>query len=287
MFEFLSHNPAFYFSAVALFGLIVGSFLNVVIHRLPAMLQHGWKQQCRELLELEADSESVPGLIAPRSACPQCGAPIRAWHNIPLLSYLLLRGRCHDCKTAISLRYPLVEALTALLAVTVVWQLGATPQALAGIVLTWILIPLAVIDADHQLLPDGITLPGLWLGLLINWFGVLTELSSAVIGAAAGYLVLWLLFHGFKLLTGKEGMGYGDFKLFALLGAWLGWQALPLIILLGACAGAVIGIALIAIRGRDRNVPMPFGPYLCIAGWIALLWGDRITSAYLRSAGLY
>ncbi len=274
-------------TAMLLLGLIVGSFLNVVIHRLPAMLDYGWKLQCRELLQLDPVPADVPGLLSPRSRCPQCGTTIRAIDNIPVLSYVFLRGRCHHCGIRISARYPVVEVLTAGMSVFVLWHFDISTQAAAGVMLTWILIPLAFIDVDHQLLPDSITLPGLWLGLIVNIFGTFTDLQSAVIGAAAGYVALWLLFQGFRLLTGKEGMGYGDFKLFAMFGAWLGWQALPLIIILAACAGAVIGITLIITKGHDRSIPIPFGPYLCIAGWIAMIWGDEITRAYLRTAGIY
>ena len=287
MLDLFAHFGGLTLTAVLLLGLIVGSFLNVVIHRLPGMLDHGWKQQCRELLQLDPDPTEVPGLIVPRSRCPQCGTAIRAIDNIPVLSYLFLRGRCHHCATRIPARYPVVEALTAGMSVFVFWQFDMSTQAAAGVVLTWILIPLAFIDVDHQLLPDSITLPGLWLGLIINIFGTFTDLQSAVIGAAAGYVSLWLLFQGFRLLTGKEGMGYGDFKLFAMFGAWLGWQALPLVIIIAACTGAVIGITLIMTRGHDRSIPIPFGPYLCIAGWIAMICGDEITRAYLRTAGIY
>jgi len=231
-------------------------------------------------------------LLIPRSTCPACGAQIKAWQNVPVLSYLLLRGRCAACGIRISARYPVVELGTAILSAIVAWRFGVTPFTLAALLLTWSLIALAAIDIDHQILPDNITLPLLWLGLIISVTGIAgsrgypVSLSSAVIGAAAGYLSLWLVFHAFRLLTGKEGMGYGDFKLYAAFGAWLGWQLLPLVILLSAATGAVIGIALIVIRGRDRNVPIPFGPYLAAAGWIALIWGQEIMGAYLRGAGL-
>ncbi len=274
---------------MAFLSLLVGSFLNVVIHRLPIMMQRSWREQCREVLELPNDeppeAEAVT-LIRPRSRCPHCNYTIRAIDNIPLLSFALLKGRCSNCGKSISWRYPVVEALTAVLSLIVAWRLGFTMSAGWALLLTWCLIALSFIDLDHQILPDNITLPVLWLGLLANIFATFTDLQSAVVGAIAGYVSLWLVFHAFKLLTGKEGMGFGDFKLLAAFGAWLGWQSLPLIILLSAFTGAVIGILLIALRGRDRDLPMPFGPYLSLAGWIALLWGEQITRAYLQFARL-
>lgn len=286
--EILAHQTWLLWAGTALLGLSVGSFLNVVIHRVPLMLERQWKRECRELLELEA-GESEPArfnLLVPRSRCPHCGHRIGALENIPLLSYLVLRGRCRSCGTPIGLQYPMVELLTALLTLAVLWHFGPVPQALAGMFLTWCLIALSGIDLKIYILPDNITLPLLWLGLLLNWQGLFTDLESALFGAVAGYLSLWLLYHAFRLLTGKEGMGYGDFKLFAALGAWLGWQMLPLVIILAAISGAVIGIALIVFRGRDRAQPIPFGPFLAIGGWIALLWGQQLTTTYLRSAGI-
>lgn len=273
----------------AVLGLVLGSFLNVVILRLPRRMRAEWLAQCRELLAAGAepgDEAPAPGVATGRSQCPHCGQVITAAQNIPVLSYLLLRGRCASCGARISARYPLVEGLTAVLSVIVVWQLGATWQAAAGLLLTWGLIALAFIDYDHQLLPDAITLPGIWAGLVVNLFGVFTDLPSAVIGAVAGYVALWAVFHLFKLATGKEGMGFGDFKLLSLFGAWLGWQMLPLVILLGALVGAVLGGVLIFAHGRDSQVPMPFGPFLAASGWIAMLWGEEITGAYLQFAGL-
>ncbi len=290
MLHLLAHNTPLFITLVAIFSLLVGSFLNVVIHRMPTMLQRSWRSQCREILGLDceaaADDESV-SLLRPRSRCPNCGVTIGALQNIPVISFLLLRGRCASCSQRISIRYPIIEIVTAVLSVVVALQFGLNFAMILALLLTWSLIALSVIDFDHQILPDSITLPGIWVGLLVNSFDLFTDLQSSVIGAAAGYLFLWLVYHIFKLITGKEGMGFGDFKLFALFGAWLGWQALPLIILLSAFAGAVIGIALIVVGRRDRNIPIPFGPYLSVAGWIALLWGEQITRAYLQFVGMY
>lgn len=277
--------PTGFLAIVTILGLLVGSFLNVVIHRLPRMLHRQWARDCRELLSdgdtHGSDSETPYNLVVPRSACPQCGHAISALENIPVLSYLILRGRCRSCGTRISIQYPLVEALTAALSLLVAWRFGYGWQCAGGLALTWALIALSVIDLHTKLLPDVITLPVLWLGLIANSAGLFTDLHSGVIGAIAGYLSLWGVYQLFRLLTGKEGMGYGDFKLLAMLGAWLGWQLLPLIILLSSVVGAFIGIAMIVLRDQDRNTPIPFGPYLAIAGWIALLWGHRITATYL------
>ena len=272
----------------ALIGLATGSFLNVVILRLPPRLDHAWKQQCRELLGQRDDPTppAPPDLVFTPSHCPGCGKQIPWYQNIPVLSWVALRGRCANCKTAISLQYPLVELLTGLLFVAVALRFGLTAQGIAAVGLTGALIALSGIDIREQLLPDIIVLPTLWLGLLLNTQGLFTDLASAVIGAAAGYLLLWLVFHAFRLITGKEGMGYGDFKLLAMLGAWLGWQMVPLIVVLSSFVGAAFGLAMIVLRGRDRNIPIPFGPYLAAAGWIALLWGDRILATYLGMSGL-
>lgn len=267
----------------ALFGLFIGSFLNVVIYRLPIMMQRSWRMQCQELLELPQETAAPFNLNRPRSHCPHCGHMISAWENIPVLSYLLQKGRCRHCAKPIAARYPLIELFTAILTGITAWHFGFGGEALFAILLTWALIALSFIDIDHQLLPDDITLPFLWLGLGLSLFGLFSDLQAALIGAMAGYLSLWLVYWAFKLITGKEGMGYGDFKLFALFGAWFGWQNLPLIILLASLVGAVIGIAMIVLRGRDRQLPIPFGPYLAAAGWIAMLWGDRLTAAYLGS----
>jgi leader peptidase (prepilin peptidase)/N-methyltransferase len=265
-----------------LLGLCVGSFLNVVIHRLPKMMEQEWQAQCAELRG-EPQSETAPlSLARPRSRCPHCGHGITAMENIPLISYLLiLRGKCSGCGQRISPRYPLVELLTGLLSAYVAWHFGPTLQAASALLLIWALIALAVIDLDTQLLPDSITLPLLWLGLLVNLGGGFVDLASAVLGAMTGYLALWSVYWLFKLATGKEGMGYGDFKLLAALGAWLGWQMLPAIILLSSVVGAIVGIALIVAARHGRNVPIPFGPYLAAAGAIALFWGDTLTQRYL------
>jgi len=252
------------------------------------MLERDWCRQCEELsADIPASEPQDDGpfnLVVPGSCCPHCRHPIGALENIPVISFLLQRGRCRHCGERISPRYPAVELLTAVLSAVVVWHFGAAWQTPFALLLTWALVALSFIDFDHQLLPDNITLPLLWLGLLTALFGLFSDLPSAVIGAAAGYLSLWSVFHLFRLLTGKEGMGYGDFKLLALFGAWLGWQSLPLIILLSSLVGALVGIGLIALRGHDRNIPIPFGPYLALAGWIAMLWGDAITQSYLRWA---
>lgn len=268
--------------SAAMLGLCVGSFLNVVIHRLPKMMEREWQAQCAELHgETASTAEQHLSLALPRSRCPTCGHVISAMENIPVISYLLLRGKCSGCGTRISTRYPLIEVVTGLLSAYVVWHFGPSMQAAGALLLLWSLIALAMIDFDTQLLPDSITLPLLWLGLLFNLFGTFTSLPSAVIGTMAGYLSLWSIFWLFKLVTGKEGMGYGDFKLLAALGAWLGWSLLPTIILLSSLAGAIVGISLIVAARRGRNIPIPFGPYLAAAGIIALLWGNQITQSYL------
>jgi leader peptidase (prepilin peptidase)/N-methyltransferase len=282
----LEHNPTFFTGTVFVLGLLVGSFLNVVIHRLPQMMERDWRAQCRDYLGEAAEDRSPLSLVRPASHCPHCGHKIRFYENIPLLSYLWLRGRCSACQQAISIRYPLIELLTAVTSAVIAWHFGFGWQAGAGLLLTWALIALSMIDTDHQLLPDSITLPFLWLGLTLSLFPVFADMRSSLIGAIAGYLSLWTVYQLFKLLTGKEGMGFGDFKLLALLGAWMGWQALPMIILLSSAVGAVLGGAMIAIQGRDRAQPIPFGPYLAIAGWVALLWGEQISSAYLRWSGI-
>jgi len=283
----LEHYPALFFGGVTLFSLLVGSFLNVVIHRLPLMMERQWRRDCEQTFDIElsaadgiADSRPF-NLIVPRSRCPHCGALIRAWENIPLLSWLLLKGRCRHCQQAISARYPLVELLTALLGIACAVQFGVGLALVAALVLTFSLICLSAIDLDRMLLPDQLTLPLLWLGLLLNLGGLFADLGDAVAGAVAGYLLLWSLFWAFKLLTGKEGMGYGDFKLLAALGAWFGWQALPLIILLSSLVGAVTGIALQLLRRKAQGHPIPFGPFLAMAGWLYLLWGERINGYYL------
>lgn len=286
--EIAGESPLLLLTLTGAMGLIVGSFLNVVILRLPRMMQAEWKRDCAELLDQPDDAprDAELTLSSPASHCPRCGHRIRFYENIPILSYLLQRGRCSACAQPIGWRYPAIEGLTALLSIIVVWHFGPTLEAAAALVMTWGLVCLAVIDLDTQLLPDSITLPLLWLGLLVSLIGPFADSHAAILGAAGGYLSLWLVFHLFRLVTGKEGMGHGDFKLYALFGAWLGWTALPQIILLSAAAGALIGILLIVFRDHDRQVPIPFGPYLAIAGWISLIWGDQINQAYLHWAGL-
>lgn len=284
----LAQHPALLITSIFLLGLLVGSFLNVVAYRLPVMMERDWKQQCIEYLH----PEQTPGegerfdLVVPRSRCPACGHAITALENIPVLSWLLLRGRCSACGTRISPRYPIVEFITAMLSAVVALELGWGWPLAAALVFTWALIALTLIDFDHKLLPDSITQPLLWLGLLLSLGAVFVDMRASIIGAAAGYLSLWSVYQLFKLVTGKEGMGYGDFKLLAAIGAWLGWQALPVTILLSSLVGAAVGITLILVRGRDRNIPIPFGPYIAAAGWLAMLWGKDITDAYLRFAGL-
>lgn len=278
-------HPAFFLAAVFLFSLMVGSFLNVVILRLPVMMKQEWREECCEFLELtteEKQQTSAFNLIVPRSRCPNCQHLITALENIPVISYLFLKGRCKECGTRISLRYPAIELLTALASVSVAYYFGVTIQTLFAIILTWALIALSFIDIDEQLLPDNITLPFLWLGILLNLFGVFTTLQASVIGAMLGYGTLWTVYIIFKLVTGKEGMGHGDFKLLGLLGAWFGWQVLPLIIVMSSLVGAVIGIAMIVLKSRDRTIPIPFGPYLAIAGWISMIWGPYIMATYLN-----
>ncbi len=283
------YYPSSFLVTVTIFGLIIGSFLNVVIFRLPIMLKNQWNRECRQWLNKHnsaADNSVEPfNLIIPRSQCPECGHKITALENIPILSYVLLRGRCAECKAPISIQYPLVETLTAVLSFLVAWHFGYSLQTAAALFLTWALIALSVIDLQTKLLPDSITLPFLWVGILVNLGQTFTDLTSSVIGAVFGYLSLWSIYHLFKLLTGKEGLGYGDFKLLALFGAWLGWQSLPLIIILSSLIGATVGISLIVFKGQDKNSPIPFGPFLAAAGWIAMLWGHDITLSYLGYIG--
>ena len=277
-----SLHPAALYALVVVIGLLVGSFLNVVILRFPAALIHDWKCQCRELLGLEGEPDAAPANIASgRSRCPSCGHPIAWYDNVPVISWLILRGRCRNCEGAISARYPIVELVTAILSVIVIWRLGPDVAGPAGLLLTWMLIAATGIDLDHHLLPDQLTLPLVWLGLFLNIFGIFTDLQSAVIGAIAGYLSLWLVFHLFRLVTGKEGMGYGDFKLLAAIGAWFGWQVLPTVILLASGVGAVIGLALIALKRMGREVPIAFGPFLAAAGWLVLVGGDVIVDFWV------
>ncbi len=275
-------DPTVFTAFGGILGLMVGSFLNVVVHRLPRMMERDWHCQCAELRGEDIAENEPLTLAVPGSRCPECAHPITALENIPVISWLFLRGKCSACHTPISPRYPIVEALTGLLTALAAAHFGPGWAAAGACLLIWALIALTFIDFDTQLLPDSITLPLLWSGLLFNLFGTYTDLQSAVIGAIAGYLSLWSVYWGFKLVTGKEGMGYGDFKLLAALGAWLGWQILPLTILLSSLVGAVVGIGLIILAKRGRNVPMPFGPYLAAAGLLALFWGKELTQTYLR-----
>jgi leader peptidase (prepilin peptidase) / N-methyltransferase len=292
--ELLASSPAVFVGTSLVLGLAVGSFLNVVIYRLPVMLDRAWREQCRELSG-EAAGATLPAgvpqrfnLVVPRSACPACQAPISALQNIPLISWLMLGARCAHCGKPISVRYPLVEALSGVLCAAVAWKFGFGGPALAAMVLTWFLIALTFIDVDHQLLPDNLTLPLLWLGLLLSLWGpqpgaaaLPVDVRSSLIGAMAGYASLWSVYHLFRLLTGKEGMGYGDFKLFAALGAWLGWQMLLPIILVASAVGALVGIAMLSLRGQSRATPIAFGPFLAAAGWLMLMFGQQLVAGYL------
>jgi leader peptidase (prepilin peptidase)/N-methyltransferase len=319
--DLLSSSPAFFVGTCLIFGLLVGSFLNVVIYRVPVMLERQWREQCEEIAASDAASSAATGvpepgaaasnanpsptkpdfavplpakakepfnLVVPRSACQSCKAPITALQNIPVLSYLFLKGRCANCGARISARYPVIETLTGILSAAVAWKFGFGWPALAGLVLTWFLVALTFIDVDHQLLPDNLTLPLLWIGLLLSLWGpqgggapIPVDMRSSIIGAIAGYLSLWSVYHLFRLLTGKEGMGYGDFKLFAALGAWLGWKMLLPIILIAAVVGAVVGIAMLAMRGQNRSTPIAFGPFLAAAGWLMLMFGQELVMGYL------
>jgi leader peptidase (prepilin peptidase)/N-methyltransferase len=297
--EFLGESPAALIAAALVLGLVVGSFLNVVIYRLPVMLDRQWRADCAELIPATARVPQRPtaqpapfNLAVPGSSCPACKAPIKAIHNIPVLSYLALRGRCASCRIRISARYPAIELLCGLMTALVADRFGYDPSTLCAMLITWFLIALTFIDLDHQLLPDSLTLPLLWLGLLASltsWSSAAHSLPvdpvSAICGAVVGYLSLWLVYHAFRMLTGKEGMGYGDFKLLAALGAWLGWRMLLPIVLLAALVGAVAGIALIALRRHQRGTPIPFGPFLAAAGWLAMMWGPQLVARYLSLYG--
>jgi leader peptidase (prepilin peptidase)/N-methyltransferase len=292
----LASSPGFFVGACFVLGLVVGSFLNVVIHRVPIMMERQWREQCAEIAQPD-HAATMPAnppakerfnLVVPRSACPACKAPITALQNVPIVSYLVLLGRCANCGARISARYPIVEALTGILSAAVAWKLGFAWPAVAGLVLTWFLVALAFIDIDHQLLPDSLTLPLLWLGLLLSLFApapgmapIPVDMRSSIIGAISGYLSLWTVYHLFRLLTAKEGMGYGDFKLLAALGAWLGWRMLLPTVLIAAAVGAVAGIALLAARGQNRSTPIAFGPFLAAAGWLMLMFGRELVTGYL------
>ncbi len=273
---------------VGIIGLLVGSFLNVVIYRLPIMMETEWRRECQEFLEIEIEKTEGEelNLMLPLSRCPHCKASIKAWQNIPVFSYLFLKGKCWECKKPISMRYPLIEAFTAICSMIVSFHFGYGVELLFALLLTWCLIALSFIDIDKQLLPDSITLPLLWLGLFLSLFDIYTDTQASLIGAMAGYLSLWSVYQLFKLVTGKEGMGYGDFKLLALFGAWLGWQYLAIIVLLSSLVGAVIGLSMVVFGDRNHNIPIPFGPYLATAGWLALLWGEDINQFYFAAIGL-
>ncbi len=287
MLDVFNQVPWFLYACLLPLGLLVGSFLNVVIYRLPLMMEARWRHDCCELLEVEEKQDDQRLTLAtPNSHCPSCKAPVKPWQNIPIISYLILGGKCGNCSTRISLRYPIIEGVTGLLTLALGFYFGPTPALVGAILLTWALIALTMIDVDHQLRPDDITLPLLWLGLVFNYFGTFVTLEQAVLGAVFGYGILWSVYWAFKLFTGKEGMGYGDFKLLAALGAWMGWQSLPLIILLSSLVGAVVGIALMIIKQRGKEVPIPFGPYLAAAGWITLVWSDQIMARYLGATGV-
>ena len=287
--ELLAASAGLFIATCLVLGLLVGSFLNVVIWRLPIILDRQWRAQCAELHNTPAPESSGPfNLVVPRSACPACKAPITALQNIPVLSYLVLRGRCASCGVRISVRYPVIEALTGVLSAAVAWKYGFGWPTAAALVLTWFLVALTFIDLDHQLLPDSLTLPLVWIGLLLSLWGpqaggppIPVDMRSSIAGAIAGYLSLWSVYHLFRLLTGKEGMGYGDFKLFAALGAWLGWKMLLPIILFAAAVGSVVGITMLAFRGHSRSTPIAFGPFLAAAGWLVLMFGPEIVTAYL------
>jgi leader peptidase (prepilin peptidase)/N-methyltransferase len=291
----LAASPGLYMAVCLVFGLVVGSFLNVVIYRLPIMLERQWREQCADFASADPGAATLPGvtaapfnLIVPRSACPHCKAPITALQNIPLVSWLALRGRCANCARPISVRYPLIEMLSGVLTAAVAWRFGFGWPAVAGIILTWFLIAMTFIDIDHQLLPDSLTLPLLWIGLFFSLWGPQTpapipaDLRSSLIGAMAGYVSLWSVYHLFRLVTGKEGMGYGDFKLLAALGAWLGWKMLLPIILIAAVTGAVVGIAVLTLRRQNRATPIAFGPFLAAAGWLMLMCGPQVVAEYLH-----
>lgn len=288
LIHLLETNPTALIILGGLLGLMVGSFLNVLVYRLPIMMERSWEQESIQYLGLSespTNEHRALTLSQPSSHCTHCGAPIRPWQNIPIVSYLILGGQCANCKTAISIRYPLVEAFTAVLSAVVVWHFGFTIQAGMALILTWGLISLSLIDIDRQLLPDAITLPLLWIGLALSTQNLYTDSHSSIIGAISGYLILWSVYKVFKALTGKEGMGFGDFKLLAMLGAWMGWQVLPVIILFSSFVGAVTGTTMMIAGKHNRSTPIPFGPYLSAAGWVALLWGDYFLHSYLELVG--
>lgn len=292
LIELFKQDLTLFVTTIFILGLLVGSFLNVIIYRLPVMIKREWRIDCCNYLEenynakIQLDSSHEPAepfnLVKPDSTCPNCSHKIRAWENIPVISYLFLRAKCSNCKTPISIRYPIIELLSAITVSVVAWHFGFSLIGFSAILLTWALITLALIDYDTQYLPDQITLPFLWLGLILNLNNTFTSIESSIIGAIVGYLSLWSVHHIFKLITKKEGMGYGDFKLLALLGAWMGWEFIPAIIIMSSLVGSIIGISLILFKQHHRDKPIPFGPYLAIAGWITLLWGNEINSTYMN-----
>lgn len=283
MLEILQNSATLLISLVFVIGILVGSFLNLVIYRLPLMMQRQWRHECQSFLELPiTDMYQSFNLVFPASHCPHCQTPIKAYDNIPLISFCLLAGKCRDCQAAISVRYPLIELFTGLCSALIAWRFGLSIAMLFGLLLTWSLIAQSVIDIEHQLLADSISLPMLWLGLLLSIFSIYTNSHDSIIGAIGGYLSLWSVYQLFKLATGKDGMGYGDFKLLALLGAWLGWQYLPLIILLSSLVGAMIGVSMVLLKNHKFSQPIPFGPYLAGAGWVALMWGTELNQLYLN-----
>jgi len=278
---FFTQQTVAFLSFVLIIGLLVGSFLNVVIYRLPIMMQREWRSDCLEFLQQPADAEEDKfNLMLPRSRCGSCGHQITAMENIPIISYLFLKGRCASCNTRISIQYPLVELLTGLISITIAWHFGVSLQTLFALILSWALIAASGIDIGHKLLPDNITLPLLWLGILLSFFNIFIDLQSSVIGAMAGYMSLWSVYIVFKLITGKEGMGHGDFKLLAMLGAWIGWKLLFVIILTSSLVGATVGITMILLKKTSRGTQIPFGPYLAAAGWITLLYGEQLNRFY-------
>lgn len=279
----LLSNPELYYVIAGMTGLLVGSFLNVVVYRLPVMMEREWRAECSQFLGIKTGfmpTEEKFNLVYPGSACPHCRHKISPIENVPVISFLVLGGKCRECKNAISIRYPVIEIITCILTLIVAVHFGVTVQAILAVLLSWSLIVLTAIDYDHQLLPDSITLPLLWIGILSNMSGIFTDIYSSLYGAIAGYLVLWSVYFTFKIVTGKEGMGHGDFKLLAMLGAWLGWQSLPLIIIVSSLLGSVVGLSLIIFRGHNKSQPIPFGPYLALAGWISLLYGNELTRMY-------
>jgi leader peptidase (prepilin peptidase)/N-methyltransferase len=279
-------HPFFFYTVVTIFGLLIGSFLNVVIYRLPKMMEQEWRNECSLLLEISppTNANNKYNLVFPGSSCPHCNSKISPLENIPIISFILLRGKCKNCNVKISWRYPLIELSSSLFALFIAIQFGLSIQTVLALLFTWSLLTLSVIDIDHKLLPDNITLPFLWIGIICNMFGYFTDIYSSLFGAIFGYLILWFVYIAFKVITGKEGMGHGDFKLLAMLGAWMGWQYLPLIIILSSLLGSIIGLSLIMLKLHNRTQPIPFGPYLALAGWIALIFGVPLNSLYINWA---